>query len=523
MSNPSLTLLKHIFFRPSLRRSSKTLVAVAVSISLLISNFGSQPATAQANQYCQLSSKATEEKENLRLLALKGNKDAENRYQSLLQQHSKELEECRNRNWPKTQAIWLRLYPCDREKGEVAKIMDHIVNKGYNEVYLEAFYDGQVLLPTANNPTVWPSVVRTPGAEKVDLLAMGIEEGRKRGLKVYAWMFTVNFGYTYGRRADREQAIARNGKGQTSLYVVDDGSQVFVDPYNTQARTDIYRLVQEILRRRPDGVLFDYVRYPRQAGTDSISTKVKDLWLYSPATQEAFLRRGENLKGTELMRRFLLRGYITAGDINEVDKLYPQEDEPMWQGRIIPPPVEENVAQENSVEQKSVQQKPKLTAAQRQPTLQFELWQLAVAHAMQGILDFVALASYPAQQQGIPTGVVFFPEGNKVIGKGYDSRLQPWDRFPSTQEWHPMSYATCSSADCIATQVQSVLNAAKPDTKVIPALAGLWGKPISNRPPLEDQMQALRQFAPQINAVSHFAYSWQHPENDRDRKSCNIR
>jgi hypothetical protein len=35
-------------------------------------------------------------------------------------------------------------------------------------------------------------------------------------------------------------------------------------------------------------------------------------------------------------------------------------------------------------------------------------------------------------------------------------------------------------------------------------------------------MQALRQIAPQINSVSHFAYSWQDPIFDRDRKFCQL-
>ncbi len=113
-------------------------------------------------------------------------------------------------------------------------------------------------------------------------------------------MFTTNFGYTYAQRRDREAAIARNGKGQTSLYVIDDGSQVFIDPYNPQAKRDYYQIVQEVLRRRPDGLLLDYVRYPRQTGSNSIATKVTDLWLFSPATQEALFRRAQNYKGLDI-------------------------------------------------------------------------------------------------------------------------------------------------------------------------------------------------------------------------------
>lgn len=482
------------------------LFAVLFTSTSLLTNFVSQPARAQATQYCQLSLAAAKEKENLRLSSLKGNQDAQTSYQNIVQKQAQELQGCRTRTWPQIQAIWLRLYPCDIKPGTIDQVMDRIVNRGYNQVYLEVFSDGQVLLPATANPTVWPAVIRTPGAENVDLLAIAIKKGRQRGLKVYAWMFTTNFGYTYAQRRERAGAIARNGKGQTSLYVVDNGSQLFIDPYNAQAKRDYYQLVQQILRRRPDGLLLDYVRYPRQAGSDSIATKVSDLWLFSPAIQEALFKRAQNNKGLDLIRRFLSKGYVTAADVAEIDKLYPQEGEPLWQGRTPPRG------------QKSI-----LSATDRQPILQWELWQLAVAHAMQGILDFVTIASYPAKQQGIPTGVVFFPDGNQTVGQGYDSRLQPWDRFSTTLEWHPMLYGTCGDASCIVAQVQRVLSMAKPGTQIIPALAGQWGKSISNRPSLEVQMQELRQFAPQLKGVSHFAYSWQYPENDSDRKFCRIR
>lgn len=498
MSNRFLKSIKSTVFW-------QRLCTALVSSSLLIPCFGSQPVEAQVTEYCQLSTTQAQAKEKLRLSAFKGNQDAQSRYQQLLKAHTKQLQECRDRNWPKIQAIWLRLYPCDAQLGAIDQIMDRMVNRGYNQIYLEVFYDGQVLLPAAANPTVWPSVIRTPRAGKIDLLATAIQKGRQRGLKVYAWMYTANFGYTYAQRRDREGAIARNGKGQTSLYVVDNSSQVFINPYNSQAKADYYKMVQEVVRRRPDGLLFDYVRYPRQSGSNSIATKVSDLWLFSQATQEALFRRAQNYKGLELIRRFLSKAYITAGDIGEIDQRYPQEGEPLWQGRIIPP-----------------QQKSILSPVDRQPILQLELWQLAVAHAMQGILDFVNLGSYPAKQQGISSGVVFFPEGNQMLGQGYDSRLQPWDRFPSSFEWHPMSYGTCGNVSCIVAQVQRVLSIAKPQTQVIPALAGNWGESVKDRPSLEAQMQALKKFAPKLQGVSHFAYSWQYPEHDGDRKFCRI-
>jgi hypothetical protein len=313
-------------------------------------------------------------------------------------------------------------------------------------------------------------------------------------------MFSMNFGYSYSIRSDRQGVLARNGRGQTSLAVVPDGSQAFVDPYNQQAKTDYYQLVENILKRRPDGVLFDYIRYPRGEGGGTVADTVEDLWIYGDAAKQALYDRALNSKGRELIERYIRQGSISATDVAAVNKLYSDKTPPLWQGRT-PSPTD--------------------TVA----SLQWQLWQLSVAHAAQGVLDFLSLAMLPAQRAGIKSGAVFFPDANQAVGQGgYDSRLQPWDRFPNTMEWNPMSYGVCGNTNtsCIEDLVRRVVERASPGTQVTPALAGVWGKSVSNRPPLEVQMQAIRQNLPQINSISHFAFSWQEPQFDRDRKFCQL-
>jgi len=472
--------------------------ALLVSSSLVTQSGLTQTVQAQTTAYCQLTNDAIAQKENLRVAALKGNIDSQKRYKDVVKQHADYLRQCRARTWPNVQAIWLRLYPCDARSGALDDILDHLVNRGYNQVNVEVFSDGQVILPTSDNPTVWPSALRSPGTEKFDLLAQAIQKGHERGMRVYAWMFTMNFGYTYAQRPDRQRVLARNGRGQTSLTYVQDGPQVFVDPYNIQAKTDYYQLVQAVLKRRPDGILFDYIRYPRGSGSDSVADQVEDLWIYGDAAKQALLDRALNGKGRELIQRYITKGSINAGDIAAINQLYPQEPTPLWQGRTPSP--NDSLA-----------------------SLQWQLWQLCVAHAAQGVLDFLTLASTATQRAGITAGAVFFPDGNQSVGQvGFDSRLQPWDRFPSSLEWHAMSYGACGNTRCIDDLVKRVVNRAPAQTQVIPALAGVWGRSVSNRPSLEVQMQALHQEIPQINAVSHFAYSWQEPQSDRDRKFCRI-
>ncbi|NES20403.1 MAG: hypothetical protein F6K41_16090, partial [Symploca sp. SIO3E6] len=292
--------------------------------------------------------------------------------------------------------------------------------------------------------------------------------------------------------------IARNGRGQNSLSVVPGGSQLFIDPYSRQAQTDYYQLVEVLMKRRPDGVLFDYIRYPRGNGSDTVADRIEDLWIYGDASKNALYDRALNNQGRELIKRYISKGSISARDIKAVKKLYPKEDAPRWEGRSP---------------------SSRDTAA----SLKWQLWQLSVAHAAQGVLDFLALAVLAAQRNGVQSGAVFFPDANQVVGgSGYDSRLQPWDNFPSTIEWHAMSYGVCGNTSCIDSLVKRALERTPSQTQLTPALAGTWGRSIKNRPSLEAQMRSIQRISPRIKSISHFDFSWQEPEFDRQRKFCQL-
>jgi uncharacterized lipoprotein YddW (UPF0748 family) len=192
------------------RRLSGLLLNLLITLSLnpflLIS-----VAYSQTLAQCKLSPQAIAQKENLRQAALTRDSEAIKNYNTILTQHAQQVNQCRQQINPKNQAIWLRLYPCDTRTGEIDRILDNIINKGYNKVYLEVFYDGQVLLPSAKNPTAWPAAIRIPGTENQDLLAETIQKGRQRGLKVYAcvklWLYlhiktrsNISFSHKWERR-----------------------------------------------------------------------------------------------------------------------------------------------------------------------------------------------------------------------------------------------------------------------------------------------------------------------------------
>jgi len=473
------------------------------TLAASLSSLAVKPVQAASGPYCQFIPQEVEAKEKLLKASLGEDPGAIKAYQTVLGKHTEMLQICRSQTWPADQAIWLRLYPCDVSAGAIDSVLDRIVNLGYNKIHLEVFYDSQVLLPPADNPTPWTSVVRSPGGENIDLLEQTIDKARQRGLKVYAWLFTMNFGYTYAQRPDRQAALARNGKGINSLTFVHDQSQAFVDPYSSEAQADYYNLVQAVLKRQPDGILFDYVRYPQGTGGESYVHNVKDLWIYGESSLKALYNRAGNSKAAAVIKQYVNQGVVTVQNLKVFDHQYPKQKHARWQGR-------QKLPSANA------------TLQARQQSLNKDLWFFAVAHAAQGVIDFLDFAAKPAQNLGLPAGAVFFPEGNRLIGEaGFDSRLQAWDKFSQDLEWHPMAYGVCDvQTHCVTEQVKKVLKTAPTNTKVTPALAGAWGEVYRDHPTLETQMEALRRATPEINSVSHFGYSWQEPDQDKQRKSC---
>lgn len=490
------------------------LFAIAVIMSLTASGIRIHPVQAETGDECRLSTQDRGQKQALLQAALAGDATAQQAYQTLIAQHAERLNLCRRYSWLQTQATWLRLYPCDSKPGMLDALFDEMVNRGYNQVNIDVFSNGQVLLPSANNPTVWASLLQEPGTEHIDLLAQAIQKGHERGIKVYAWLFSLNFGHAYAHHPERQQVLARNGEGETTASAALKASfttgkdlssvnEIFVDPYNPEAIADYQQLVRAVLQRRPDGVLFDYIRYPKGIGAASVVSRTKDLWIYGDASLQALYNRAQNQRGRELIRRYVAQGYLTSPDLVAVERQFPHEQEPQWQGRspsiawTAPP-------------------------AQRLPALNKELWNLAVTHAMLGPVEFLSAATALVQQQGIPAGAVFFPEANQPVGKGFDSRLQSWERFPGSIEWHPMAYGVCGDTSCIVAQVKKVLDLSSPGTRVEPVLTGAWGQATPERPSLEEQMAALRSLSSSIQSISHFSFGWQEPQWERDRKFCRL-
>ncbi|CAN1208620.1 hypothetical protein TUMEXPCC7403_00265 [Tumidithrix helvetica PCC 7403] len=503
------------------------LLFLACSSFLFLSQISNRPQNALAGALpettlwgkptCDVNKAEIAQKNELRKAAFTTNPKPKSKqeYGAILAKHKIQLEQCRDRTWPKTEAVWIRLYPNDAKPGVLEDVLDRVVNRGYNQIFVEVLYDGRVLLPVADNPTPWRSVLEeaVKGGEvkpDYDLWAETVRLGKERGLKVYGWSFAMNFGYGYGENRDRTAVFALNGKGENSIartqfdpmqfakgraFYEDayERDHLFVDPYNAQARTDLTTAIEALNKRQPDGMVFDYVRYPANFAGTSLVNNVKQLWIYGEASRKALLSRIPNPAIRKLMALFLETGTVTANDIINIEN------------------GDKNSAQ--SLRDKTSDPVRAAELAQRM------LWQLATNHAYNGVIDFVASVALPLSQNRVPVGTVFFPNGNRAEAGGLDMRMQAWDRFPIYMERHPMTYAICADGTCVADQVSQVLRQSSPQTLVCPILAGAWGQSFREHPSFEVQMQAIRQKEAKINCVSHFVYAWMEPESDRLRKA----
>ncbi|MEE3717424.1 family 10 glycosylhydrolase [Tumidithrix elongata RA019] len=448
---------------------------------------------AHADTFCRIDPQQIVRKANLLQAAQLGDRQAAEDYEKIVTAHANQLRQCRQQSWLHTQAVWMRVYPCDLQARQLDQVLDNAVNFGYNRIYLNVFYDGRILLPFGDNPTVWPSVVGSQ-ASNADLLAKVIAGAHRRGITVYAWLFAMNFGPSYAARFDRQSAIARNGFGESNLQdprsIPEEArvSHVFVDPYNTQAREDLRTLVRAVAQRRPDGIVFDYIRYPQRSG--SVVNNVRDLMIYGDTSLQKLFELALSGQGQEAMIAYLKNG--------SVGNLKIPANIPLWK---LPP-----------------QMQPVTSGGD----LDRQLWQLVLAHARKGVVEFLDYVSQPAHEAGISTGAVFFPKAHLTYGNGVDPRLQPWFAFTNVSEWAPMSYAACGNASCIIDEITLVMEKATGSQAICPILMGYWGQSSPDRLALEQQIAAVHQAYPQLNCLSHFAYSWLDLNADRQRRTCQL-
>ncbi|NUN69310.1 MAG: family 10 glycosylhydrolase [Bacteroidetes bacterium] len=157
--------------------------------------------------------------------------------------------------------VWHR--PVEKNNEEIAATVARLADAGFNMIFLETIWRGE---------TIYPGFITQQKKEFVgfDPLRSFIDEGKKRGVEVHAWIHTFFVGYL-GPDEDTSsgpillrhpewQLVKRNG-GKVSTA---EPGYLYVNPAHPEAQDFIASLYREVHSNYPDiaGIQMDYIRYP---------------------------------------------------------------------------------------------------------------------------------------------------------------------------------------------------------------------------------------------------------------------
>ncbi|MBE3576312.1 MAG: family 10 glycosylhydrolase [Limnochordales bacterium] len=188
---------------------------------------------------------------------------------------------------------WYR--PSETSPEEIAATLDRFQAAGFNVLFLESFYHGQ---------TLWPSAIGKQRSEYIgwDPMAVWVEEAHKRGIELHAWVHVFNV----GERGASDPGAVLNAHPEWALRRP-DGSVVsalepglaYVDPGNPQVRKFLSDLFAELISKYDiDGFEYDYIRYPAGAGNNAAAIIMGDaereIFQTETGIDPATLRPGSN-------------------------------------------------------------------------------------------------------------------------------------------------------------------------------------------------------------------------------------
>ncbi len=157
--------------------------------------------------------------------------------------------------------VWHR--PREKNREEIAATVKKLGEAGFNMIFLETIWRGE---------TIYPGFITQQKKEFLgfDPLRVFIDEGKKQGIEIHAWIHTFFVGYV-GASDDSGtgpiltanpswKLIKRNGESVSRA----EQGYLFVNPANPDAQNFIASLYREVRTNYSDlaGIQLDYIRYP---------------------------------------------------------------------------------------------------------------------------------------------------------------------------------------------------------------------------------------------------------------------
>jgi uncharacterized lipoprotein YddW (UPF0748 family) len=207
--------------------------------------------------------------------------------------------------------VWHR--PVEKNKEEISATVKRLADAGFNMIFLETIWRGE---------TIYPGFITQQKKEFVgfDPLRVFIDEGKKQGVEIHAWIHTFFVGYV-GPNEDTNsgpillqhpewQLVKRNGEKISTA----EPGYLYLNPANQEVQDYIASLYKEVGTNYTDlaGIQMDYIRYPVNVPLDESSD-------YSTVSRERF----KEFSGVDPM------------EINPADQPQQWEQWRLWREEVI--------------------------------------------------------------------------------------------------------------------------------------------------------------------------------------------
>ncbi|MGL5378447.1 glycoside hydrolase family 10 protein [Clostridium sp.] len=165
--------------------------------------------------------------------------------------------------------VWHR--PIEKNLEDVKNTLNELKENNINMLFIETFYHGYTINPTNNKViTQRPEFANANyGEYGNDILKAFVEEGKKMGIEVHAWVQNFRAGYKAGNN-DVNPILSQEEYKDWAL-INYDGSDLtihednyyFMDPSNPEVRDCLKDIYIELVKNYDlDGLQLDYIRYP---------------------------------------------------------------------------------------------------------------------------------------------------------------------------------------------------------------------------------------------------------------------
>ena len=165
-----------------------------------------------------------------------------------------------------TRAAWLTtIYGLDwpsstnpaSQRRELTAMLDNLQDLGINTVFLQVRGRGDLIYPSKLEPV--NPYFSDNGRLSYDPLKFAIDECRKRGMTIHAWVVAI----PVGNRKNKKRLGSRHFAARHPGSILTFNGTYYMDPADRRTRNHLREITGELLKNYDlDGIHLDYIRYP---------------------------------------------------------------------------------------------------------------------------------------------------------------------------------------------------------------------------------------------------------------------